>query len=92
SHIRNTAPRFVQGFQRYDKVLYAPNGNNREECFVFGRRSSGYFDLRKVDGTKVHSSAAAGDLVLLESANTLLTERRTAAFLPHLKEGVSSRL
>ncbi|MCG2796266.1 MAG: RNA-guided endonuclease IscB, partial [Actinomycetia bacterium] len=47
SHIRNTAPRFVQGFQRYDKVLYAPNGNNREECFVFGRRSSGYFDLRK---------------------------------------------
>ncbi|MCG2794628.1 MAG: RNA-guided endonuclease IscB [Actinomycetia bacterium] len=92
SHLKNTAPRFVQGFQRYDKVLCAPNGNNREECFVFGRRSSGYFDVRKPDGTKVHSSAKAGDLILLESAKTLLTERRTAAFLPHLKEGVSSRL
>ncbi|MBU4173476.1 MAG: HNH endonuclease [Actinobacteria bacterium] len=92
SHLKNTAPRFVQGFQRYDKVLYAPDGNGPEECFIFGRRSSGYFDVRKVDGTKVHSSAAADGLVLLESAKTLLTERRTAAFLPHLTEGVSSRL
>ncbi|MBU4176044.1 MAG: HNH endonuclease [Actinobacteria bacterium] len=87
SHIKNTAPRYLYRFQRYDKVLY-----NGIECFIFGRRSSGYFDVRKVDGTKVHSSVAAGGLILLESAKTLLTERRTAAFLPHLKEGVGSRL
>ena len=91
SHLKNTAPRFIQGFQRYDKVLYAPDGNNCEECFVFGRRSSGYFDIRKLDGTKVHASAKAEDLVLLESTETLLTERRSASFLPALKDGVFSR-
>lgn len=87
SHIRNTAPRFIEGFQRYDKVLW-----NSTECFIFGRRSSGYFDIRKLDGTKVHASAKAKDLRLLESAKTLLTERREAAFLPAPKDGVSSRV
>jgi hypothetical protein len=48
SHIRNTAPRFVHGFQRFDKVLWRGH-----ECFVFGRRTRGYFDLRKLDGTKL---------------------------------------
>jgi hypothetical protein len=54
SHIRNTAERFVKGFQRFDKVRW-----RGIECFVFGRRKTGYFDLRKLDGTKVHSSVKA---------------------------------
>jgi hypothetical protein len=69
SHIRNTAPRFIKGFQRFDKVLW-----NKIECFVFGRRQTGYFVLRKLDGTTVHSSAKVRDLTLLESAKTLLME------------------
>lgn len=73
SHIKNTAPRLVKGFQRFDKVLW-----NDIECFVFGRRSTGYFDLRRLDGSKIHASAKAKDCVLLESAKTLLTERRMA--------------
>ena len=77
SHIRNTAPRFIRGFQRYDKVLW-----RGITCFVFGRRQTGYFDLRKLDGTKIHNSAKAEECTLLESARTMLTERR-AAFLPH---------
>lgn len=71
SHIRNTAPRFIKDFQRFDKVLW-----DGIECFIFGRRSTGYFDLRKLDGTKIHSSAKAKDCILVKPANTFLTERR----------------
>lgn len=83
SHIRNTAPREVFGFRRYDKVKW-----NDMECFIFGRRSTGYFDLRTLDGTKVHSSAKHNTLTLLERAGTLLTERR-AVFLSPTSRGVS---
>ncbi|MBU2598224.1 MAG: HNH endonuclease [Actinobacteria bacterium] len=83
SHIRNTAERFIQGFQRFDKVSYKDI-----ECFIFGRRASGYFDLKKLDGSKIHASAKYTDLTLLERSKTLLIERRMA-LLPYLKEGVS---
>ena len=61
------------------------------ECFVFGRRTSGYFDLKKLDGTKIYASAKAKELSLLERAKTLLIERieRKAALLPSRTEGVS---
>jgi N6-L-threonylcarbamoyladenine synthase len=78
SHLRNTTERFVCGFQRFDKVLY-----NGVECFIFGRRKTGYFDLRKLDGTNIHCSAKHTKLTLLESAKTLLIERRLA-LLPTL--------
>jgi len=71
SHLRNSSDRFIHGFQRFDKVLW-----NGIECFIFGRRSSGYFDLRRLDGTTVHYSAKYTELILLESAKTLLIERR----------------
>ena len=67
----NKAPRYVHGFQLFDKVLY-----QKQECFIFGRRSSGYFDLRKLDGTKIHASANYKKLKLLEKPKTLLCERR----------------
>lgn len=73
SHIRNTAPRFIHGFQRYDKVRW-----NGAEAFIFGRRATGYFELRLLDGTKVYASAKSTTMTLLESASTLLTERRMA--------------
>jgi hypothetical protein len=72
-NLRNTAPRFVHGFQRFDKVLF-----QQTECFIFGRRNTGYFDLRTLDGTKVHASAKAKELRLLEFASTLLIERKIA--------------
>ena len=49
----NKAPRFVKGYQLFDKVR-----NEGQECFVFGRRANGYFDLRTLDGTKIHASAS----------------------------------
>ena len=50
-------------------------------CFVFGRRSSGYFDLRSLDGTKIHASASYKKLVVIQKASATLVERR-AAFPP----------
>lgn len=54
----NKAPRYLLGYQLFDKVLH-----EGQECFVFGRRTSGYFDLRKLDGTKVSASASYKKLV-----------------------------
>lgn len=67
----NQAPYQVKGFRLFDKVKY-----EGKECFIWGRRSSGYFDLRKLDGTKIHASASYKKLKLLETRKTLLTERR----------------
>ncbi len=67
----NKAPRYVNGFQLFDKVEF-----QGQECFIFGRRNSGYFDLRKLDGTKIHASANCKKVKLLERASTLLCERR----------------
>ena len=70
---RNQAAYDVKGFRLFDKVLY-----NGQECFVFGRRESGYFSLRRLDGTKIHQSAKAKDLILLEKRKRYITERRSA--------------
>lgn len=67
----NQAPKYVFGYQIFDKVLY-----NHQESFIFGRRSSGYFDIRLLDGTSIHKSINCKKLTLLEKRKTLLTERR----------------
>jgi hypothetical protein len=73
---RNTAPKSVHGFHLFDCVKY-----QGQVCFVFGRRSSGYFDLRTLDGVKVHASASYKKLTIVQKAETFLVERR-AAFPP----------
>ena len=70
SHIKNTASRFVNGFQRFDKILF-----ENIECFIFGRRVTGRFDIRLLDGTVVSSSVSYKQLTLLECSSTLLIER-----------------
>jgi 5-methylcytosine-specific restriction endonuclease McrA len=73
---RNTAPKYVHGFRLFDGVKY-----QGKTCFVFGRRSSGYFDLRTLDGTKIHASASYKQLKSVQRASARLIERR-AAFPP----------
>ena len=70
----NQAPYLVKGFRLFDKVKY-----EKKECFIFGRRSSGYFDLRTLDGTKIHASASFKKLQLLDTRKSLLWERRIVA-------------
>ena len=76
---KNQAPKYVFGFQLFDKVRY-----NGIECFIYGRRSSGSFDIRTLDGTKISAGVSYKKLTLLETRKTVLTERR-AAFLPIAK-------
>lgn len=67
----NQSPYEVKGYRLFDKVLY-----QGIECFIFGRRATGYFDLRKLDGTVIHRSASYKNLKLLERQKTLLIERK----------------
>ena len=69
----NQAPYLVKEFRLFDKVLF-----NGRQCFIFGRRSSGYFDLRMLDGTKIHASASYKNLKLLDIRQSLLCERKVA--------------
>ena len=75
----NQAPYLVHGFRLFDKVLF-----QGQECFIFGRRKSGYFLLKKLDGTRVHASAKAKDLKLIEESRGYIKERRVRQFLPTL--------
>ena len=68
----NQASKYVYGYQLFDKVLY-----NGIECYIFGRRSSGYFDLRLLDGTKISAGGSSKKLKLLEFRKTILTQMRT---------------
>ena len=76
---KNQAPYLVHGYRLFDKVLY-----DGRECFIFGRRSTGYFDLRLLSGEKIHASASYKKIKLLEPKNSLLIERRERQFLPTL--------
>src|SRR5258708_1879298 len=70
---RNTAPKYVHGFRLFDSVRY-----QGATCFVFGRRSSGYFDLRTLDGTKVSASASCKTLTIVQKATACLIGRKAA--------------
>lgn len=67
----NQAPYLVEGFRLFDKVEY-----DGQVGFIFGRRRSGYFDIRKLNGEVIHRSASWKKLKLLETRKTILTERR----------------
>lgn len=66
----NQSPKYVCGFQLFDKVLY-----DNKECFIFGRRASGYFDIRMLDGTKLSASVSYKKLKLLERRKTILMQQ-----------------
>ena len=66
----NQAPYIVKGFRLWDKVLY-----NKQEYFISGRRLSGFFAIKKLDGTIIINSISFKKLRILETASNYLTER-----------------
>lgn len=69
---RNQAEYMIKGYRLFDKVKY-----NDKEYFIFGRRASGFFDIRDLQGNKVNKgSISYKKLKLLETRKYYLTERR----------------
>lgn len=69
----NQAEKEVFGFRLFDKVLY-----QNQECFIFGRRSSGYFDIRLLTGEKLSAGVSHKKLKLIKRGSGNLIERRVA--------------
>lgn len=68
----NQAPFLVKGFRLFDLVEY-----QKELYYIFSRRNSGYFDIRKLDGTKVNKgSINCKHLRLIDKRRSILTEKR----------------
>lgn len=74
----NQAPFLVRGFRLFDLVSYEGS-----LYYIFGRRASGYFDIRKLDGIKVNKgSISCKKLKLINTQKTILTERRNSGSIP----------
>jgi len=72
---RNQADYIVKGFRLFDTVQYKGN-----LYFVMGRRSSGFFDIRTLDGTKINKgSISYRKLLLVSTPSKYLTERKVLA-------------
>lgn len=81
----NQAPKYLFGYQLFDKVRYQD-----KDCFIFGRRASGSFDIRLLDGTKISASVSHKKLRLVEKRASLLIERRISGSSLRLKSRVSA--
>ena len=67
----NQASKYVFGYRLFDMVSY-----KGKPCFVFGRRSSGSFDIRTLSGMKISAGVSYKKLKPLTKSATLLTNRR----------------
>lgn len=67
---KNQAPYLVKGFRLFDKVLY-----DGLECFIFGRRTSGSFCMRKFDGTKVNAGISYKKLKFKNISNSFIVSQ-----------------
>lgn len=68
---RTQSPYIVNGFKRYDKVMY-----NKIRCFITGKRSSGYFQLKTFYGTVISQGVSSKKLKLLEHAKGWIVDWR----------------
>ena len=80
----NQTESLIGGFGLFDIVKYGET-----TCYIHGRRRSGYFDIRKPDGTKVHAGIHYRNISLVERTNTKLIDRRKPVPLPPKEAGVS---
>jgi N6-L-threonylcarbamoyladenine synthase len=74
----NQYPKHAFGFQLFGKVQM-PDGR---KGFIFGRRSSGSFDILMLDGAKPSAGISCKKLNLLSRRTAILTERKEGMRLP----------
>ena len=76
---RNQSAYEAHGYHLFDRVQY-----HQQEYFLFGKRTSGYFDIRTLGGTKIHNdSVSYKKLLPKEYAKYYLQERREMPIAPH---------
>lgn len=69
---RNQTSYEVHGYHLFDKVRY-----QKKPYFIFGRRKSGFFDIRDLSGNKVNKgSISYKKISFIEPRSYYLTERR----------------
>ena len=68
----NQAPFLVKGYRMFDLVKY-----QKALYYIFGRRSSGFFDIRRLDGTQINNgSVSCKHIRLIDARKTLIIEKR----------------
>ena len=65
----NQSPKYVFGYQLFDSVLCLG-----QVGFIFGRRSSGSFNVRKLDGSIIRTDITYKKLKLLEKRKSILID------------------
>ena len=72
---RNQADYEIKGFRLFDTIKYKGN-----TYIIFGRRNSGFFDIRKLDGKKVNNgSVSCKKMQLIHPNSNYLIEIRKCA-------------
>ena len=66
---KNQAATYVKGFRLFDKVLY-----NNQECFIWGRRSSGSLLLKDLSNKTIKDGVSYKKLKLLERNSSYLIQ------------------
>lgn len=70
----NQAPHVVKNFRLFDLVRYENN-----YYYVFGRRKSGFMDIRTLDGKKINKGSISNKrLKFVSTSKGILVERKTA--------------
>jgi len=67
---KNQSEHLVFGFARFDRVRY-----DGKECFVYGRRTSGSFDLRDIDGSVITHSVTRKKIKLIRHENSIIIKK-----------------
>lgn len=84
---KNQAPIHVKGFKLFDLVEY-----KKQQYTVFGRRLSGFFDIRTLNGEKVNKgSINCKKLKLIARQDGFITEQRKEKALPLMTKVTSPR-
>ena len=67
---KNQSEHLMFGFARFDRVRY-----DGKECFVYGRRTSGQFDLRDIDGSVITHSVTKNKIKLIRHENSIIIKK-----------------
>ena len=66
----NQAPHLVFRFALNDRVKF-----NGMECFVHARRSKGYFELKDIEGNRIHTAASVKKIKFISHENSIILKK-----------------